>query len=783
MQSVQSVSVHIAVLAVGKDAAPTHAVSEAATKAGHQVVARATVSDTEAAVRAQMQRWIEDANVDVVIVSGGVESESAGAALKPLITQTLPGFTDLFRYLAFQEIGASAMLSNAEAAQCSSTFVFVLPAAVGAVKAAMEKLILPQLDSNTMPKNLVTQMPRVRALENGVPMPIAKEKTSSGSGLSARAPSSPVRKAAVTGANVIRKIDPDEDAIFDPQTKPIDVAKLEEQIALSESQNAETKQVDLARLPKVPPGADPLSDDTDQIMPGDLPTKRQARLESAPIEPPAPARRKVQRTEPSAVVPPPRPITKGGLIPEPPAPRGPISLPESGHHPIAPLPSIAAVPLERTKTPTEPPQPARTKATTGPIAVPSVIPKSTSGPIGLPKAKRQPTEPPPPPAKRPPTEPPPPPVKRASTDAEPVKRKPPTEPPPPPRPQTGPVATASKRPPSVPPPAPATRPATGPAPIVRAEPLPEIATAVALSPSPPVRRPPTKPPEMGTLIEAPLRRSGDLPAGTFQYPVKKGGGGTILFAVGALAVLALGFVGVVYVYPKLTGGPSAAQKPAEGSAETPVVAAVAIDAAVEVAPTPADAEPDEISPEFSIDPTPVGSAAAPVGPRPTRPGTPSPGGTPKQPGAGSATAAGSGSAEPEDTVENAPNNPPPAASDCDEVSCVLAKYDRPCCAQYKPKDSDIKPRTADGLPAELDKSMVRAGIEKVKPRVVACGESSAEKGTVKISVTVRPDGSVSDTSIVASPTPALGECVTAAMRKAEFGKSVGGGSFTYPFVF
>jgi outer membrane biosynthesis protein TonB len=48
---------------------------------------------------------------------------------------------------------------------------------------------------------------------------------------------------------------------------------------------------------------------------------------------------------------------------------------------------------------------------------------------------------------------------------------------------------------------------------------------------------------------------------------------------------------------------------------------------------------------------------------------------------------------------------------------------------------------------------------------------------------VRPDGSVSDTSIVASPAPALGECVTAAMKKAEFGKSVGGGSFTYPFVF
>jgi hypothetical protein len=37
--------------------------------------------------------------------------------------------------------------------------------------------------------------------------------------------------------------------------------------------------------------------------------------------------------------------------------------------------------------------------------------------------------------------------------------------------------------------------------------------------------------------------------------------------------------------------------------------------------------------------------------------------------------------------------------------------------------------------------------------------------------------------VVASPTPALGDCVSATMKKAEFGKSVGGGSFTYPFVF
>jgi molybdenum cofactor biosynthesis protein B len=128
MQSVQSVSVHIAVLAVGKDAAPTQTVGELAAKAGHQIVARATVTDTQPAIRNQLTKWIEDPNIDVIIVSGGIESENASAAVKPLISHTLPGFTDLFRYLAFQEIGASAMLSNAEAAQCGVTFVFVLPA-------------------------------------------------------------------------------------------------------------------------------------------------------------------------------------------------------------------------------------------------------------------------------------------------------------------------------------------------------------------------------------------------------------------------------------------------------------------------------------------------------------------------------------------------------------------------------------------------------------------------------------------------------------------------------
>jgi len=804
---VQSVSVHIAVLAVGKDGAPTQTISELAAGAGHQIVARATVSDTEPVIRAQLKRWIDDANIDVVIVSGTTESENASGALKPLITQMLPGFTDVFRFLSFQDVGASAaMHSNAEAAQCTSTFVFVLPASVGAVKGAMEQLILPQLDPNTTPKNLVGSMPRIRNLsDDGIPMPIVKEKTASGAGMTPKSPAMPVRHKQVTGANVIRMIDPEKDALFDPPTKPIDVEALEKQIALSETppNDSPTKVVDLSRLPKVPPGADPLPDDTDQIEPGDLPP-RNKRLESEPIEPPLPPRkdRKNLRTEPAAVVPPAagfrRPSTgpakEAGLIPDPPAPRGAVKTPASGPAPIAPLPSLSSVP--RARAPSDPPAtPPRTKQTTGPTAVPAVIPKVPSGPMSVPSVipkspsgpigvAKQPSAPAP---KAPPT--PPPVVASSSPPSEPVRRKPSEPPPPPPErrkpSEPPPLPRAATAPPAPPrartsPPVPPRQP-TGPAATVKPEPMPEVVAAVAL---PPPRPPTNPPPDLAALTATPIRRStGELPSGTFNYPVKHSSGpNKLVIVLAALAVLSAGFVAVLFLFPDLfskdKGGAGAAPPPAQ---KPEVVASAPVDAAPAVIEEP---PPPDID---IVDPTPGSGSAkrpdVPVVRNPTPTGTRPPRGNPPS-GKGSGSAAtGEGSGSQEDTVENAPNNPPPSASDCDEVSCVLAKYDRPCCEKFRPKDSDIKPRGPGGIPAELDKSMVRAGIEKVKPRVVACGEKATDKGTVKVSVSVRPDGSVSDTSVVSSPNPDLGECVVAVMKKAEFGKSVAGGSFVYPFVF
>lgn len=143
---------------------------------------------------------------------------------------------------------------------------------------------------------------------------------------------------------------------------------------------------------------------------------------------------------------------------------------------------------------------------------------------------------------------------------------------------------------------------------------------------------------------------------------------------------------------------------------------------------------------------------------------------------------------PAKTPEAAPPPPAPAPAavaddDCDETSCILSKYDRACCAKYKPAaTADFKPRVGD-VPESLDKSMVRQGVEHMKPRVVSCGEKSGVKGTVKISMTVSPEGAVTSASVADTPDATLGDCVLAAMRSAKFGKTVNGATFTYPFAF
>ena len=134
-------------------------------QAGHHLVQRKLVVDVEAVIREQLEAWINDPGIDVVIVSGGTgvtPRDVTPEALRPLITKHIPGFGELFRQLSFTEIGAATIQSRADAALCKQTYVFLLPGSPNGVKLGVDKILVPQLDHRTRPCNFVMLLPRIK---------------------------------------------------------------------------------------------------------------------------------------------------------------------------------------------------------------------------------------------------------------------------------------------------------------------------------------------------------------------------------------------------------------------------------------------------------------------------------------------------------------------------------------------------------------------------------------------------------------------------------------------
>jgi molybdenum cofactor biosynthesis protein B len=138
--------------------------------AGHRIVARAIVKDSEIEIRAQLARWIADPGIDVVVATGGTgvtPRDVTPEALAPLVTKPIPGFGELFRQLSFAEIGTSTVQSRATAALCGQTYVFLLPGSTAGVRLGVENILLPQLDHRSKPCNFVMLLPRIRNEPSG----------------------------------------------------------------------------------------------------------------------------------------------------------------------------------------------------------------------------------------------------------------------------------------------------------------------------------------------------------------------------------------------------------------------------------------------------------------------------------------------------------------------------------------------------------------------------------------------------------------------------------------
>lgn len=115
---------------------------------GHQVLAYHIVKDEPSDVRRLLTQTAKDDTLQTIIINGGTgisHRDSTFEAVDGLLEKRLDGFGELFRYLSYQDIGSSAMLSRATAGLYQRKVVFSIPGSRGAVRLAMEELILPEL--------------------------------------------------------------------------------------------------------------------------------------------------------------------------------------------------------------------------------------------------------------------------------------------------------------------------------------------------------------------------------------------------------------------------------------------------------------------------------------------------------------------------------------------------------------------------------------------------------------------------------------------------------------
>lgn len=118
-------------------------------EAGHHVENMEIIPDEVNAIKQMVDKGLRNSNIDVIITNGGTgiaDRDVTIETVKPLLEKEMPGFGEIFRSLSYSDdIGSAAILSRAVAGVAKHTAVFSTPGSTGAVRLAMERLILPEL--------------------------------------------------------------------------------------------------------------------------------------------------------------------------------------------------------------------------------------------------------------------------------------------------------------------------------------------------------------------------------------------------------------------------------------------------------------------------------------------------------------------------------------------------------------------------------------------------------------------------------------------------------------
>lgn len=116
---------------------------------GHLIEDYHIVKDNQSEIQEKIFYMSNIKKIQSILINGGTgiaKKDVTIEAVSSLFEKEITGFGELFRYLSYTEdIGSSSMLSRATAGVYNDKVIFVTPGSSGAVKLAMNKLILPEL--------------------------------------------------------------------------------------------------------------------------------------------------------------------------------------------------------------------------------------------------------------------------------------------------------------------------------------------------------------------------------------------------------------------------------------------------------------------------------------------------------------------------------------------------------------------------------------------------------------------------------------------------------------
>jgi molybdopterin adenylyltransferase len=117
--------------------------------AGHKIVDYVIVKDVAEPIKDEVLKGCSNPDIDVVLTNGGTgiaKRDVTIETVQSLFDKEITGFGEIFRMLSYQEdIGSAAILSRAAAGVVNDSAVFSTPGSTGAVRLAMEKLIIPEI--------------------------------------------------------------------------------------------------------------------------------------------------------------------------------------------------------------------------------------------------------------------------------------------------------------------------------------------------------------------------------------------------------------------------------------------------------------------------------------------------------------------------------------------------------------------------------------------------------------------------------------------------------------